>query len=160
METLWQQVRNIFLDYFLICFGGSSNCTPWPCNPPPPKARERQPLQINTLDSLTAKRKTTMKTGAWRTALCTRLEGISKLLWKPPSSSHGNENCVHVMWPRVPSQVFVHVTWNQISKWRLSFCIHWQWQRQTDWGERTKTTWHTGTLWPIATQPYQKKTLY
>lgn len=55
METLWQ-VRNIFLDYFLICFGGSSDCTPWPCNPPPPKARERQPLQTNTLDSLQSER--------------------------------------------------------------------------------------------------------
>lgn len=89
-----------------------------------------------------------MKTGHGEMALCTRLAGISKLPWKPPSSSRRNENCVCAMWPGIP--------WNQISKWHLSFCIHWQQPRQTDWGEQIMTTWHTRTLWPIITQPYKK----
>lgn len=118
METLWRQVRNTFLDYFLIRAGGSSDCAV--ALQSTSSQRQGEAASSDQHPRLAAKPKTTMKTGAWRMALCTWLEGISKLLRKPPASSHGNENCVHAMWPRVPSQVLVHVTWNQTSKWRHS----------------------------------------
>lgn len=96
------------LDYFLICAGGSSDCAV--ALQSTSSQRQGEAASSDQHPRLAAQPKTMMKTGAWRIALCTWLEGISKLLRKPPASSHGNENCVHAMWPRVPSQVFVHVT--------------------------------------------------
>lgn len=144
----------LFPKLFFHLFWKLQGLHPVALQSPSPKARESQPLQTNTLDSLQSERP------RWRLGMEKWSSGHG---WQGSASCYESHHQVLMemktaSMPCGPesSPGLVHMTWSQISKWRLSFCIHWQRPRQTGWGEKTMTTRHTRTLWPIITLPYKK----